>query len=130
MHQLDPWNPNPAGQTFHAPSECHYMCSYHVADQIQNLKSTTNAPPAAANAAANAAAAATTAAAGEDGLGESIQYLQQLTEQLQAGEAEAVELVTQGLLVGYVEAVGRATAAVTPPVREIPVSDRDTIPRW
>lgn len=67
-------------------------------------------------------------AAGEGGLSESVQYLQQLTEQLQNGEPAAVALVTGALLPAYIEAIARASAACVPAVREVPVSCQ--APEW
>jgi hypothetical protein len=60
--------------------------------------------------------------AGEDALNESIQYLQQLSAGLAAGDPAALALVTDGLLPAFVDAVARETAAAAPDVRHIPVS--------
>jgi hypothetical protein len=60
--------------------------------------------------------------AGEEGIFESIQYLEQLTERLINKDAEAVALLADRLLPEYVQAVAREAAAAVPEVVPVTVS--------
>lgn len=62
------------------------------------------------------------ACAGEDALADTLQYLEQLSAGLAAGEPAALALVEDNLLPAFVDAVARETAAAAPEVRHIPVS--------
>lgn len=52
---------------------------------------------------------------------ETVEYLQQLTAQLNAGDAAALSFVQDKLVPCYIEAAARAAAASTPPVQQFEV---------